>query len=40
MASTQAMQGICKARYEAFGCAGQASKITAKALEKMVGFYK
>ncbi len=26
-ASTQAMQDICKARYEAFGCAGQASKI-------------
>ncbi|GMQ89967.1 MAG: fructose-bisphosphate aldolase class II [Gammaproteobacteria bacterium] len=26
-ASTQAMQDICKARYEAFGCAGQVSKI-------------
>ncbi len=26
-ASTQAMQEICKARYEVFGCAGQASKI-------------
>ena len=25
--ATKAMKGICKARYEAFGCAGQASKI-------------
>ena len=38
--STKAMSGICKSRYEAFGCAGHASKITAKSLEKMVDFYK
>jgi fructose-bisphosphate aldolase class II len=38
--STKAMAGICKARYEAFGCAGHASKITAKSLEKMIDFYK
>ncbi len=34
-ASTEAMRGICKARYEAFGCAGHASKITPVSLEKM-----
>ncbi len=34
-ASTEAMRGICKARYEAFGCAGNASKITPISLEKM-----
>jgi fructose-bisphosphate aldolase class II len=39
-ASTAAMSDICKARYEAFGCAGHASKITAKSLEKMIDFYK
>jgi fructose-bisphosphate aldolase class II len=39
-ASTAAMKDICKARYEAFGCAGHASKISAKSLEKMIGFYK
>jgi len=38
--STKAMMEICKARYEAFGSAGHASKITAKSLETMVGFYK
>jgi len=38
--ATKAMAGICKARYEAFGCAGHASKIKAKSLEEMVGFYK
>jgi fructose-bisphosphate aldolase class II len=38
--STAAMMGICKARYESFGCAGHASKITAKSLETMVGYYK
>jgi fructose-bisphosphate aldolase class II len=38
--STKAMAGICKARYEAFGCAGHASKITAKSLEKMIDYYK
>src|SRR5210317_1302632 len=40
MASTSAMKEICKARYEAFGCAGNASKITPISLEKMVDFYK
>jgi len=35
-----AMKDICKARYEAFGCAGQASKIKPMALEKMAGRYK
>ncbi len=39
-ASTEAMKGICKARYEAFGSAGHASSITAKSLETMVSFYK
>ena len=38
--STVAMKEICKARYEAFGCAGNASKITPVSLEKMVDFYK
>jgi fructose-bisphosphate aldolase class II len=37
--STKGMMQICKARYEAFGCAGHASKITAKSLEVMVDFY-
>jgi len=37
--STKAMKEICKARYEAFGCAGNASKIKPISLEKMVGFY-
>jgi fructose-bisphosphate aldolase class II len=37
--STKGMKEICKARYEAFGCAGNASKITPVSLEKMVGFY-
>lgn len=39
-ASTAAMQAICKARYEVFGCAGHASKIKAKSLETMISFYK
>jgi fructose-bisphosphate aldolase class II len=38
--STKAMAEICKARYEAFGCAGHASKIKATSLEDMVNFYK
>lgn len=38
--STAAMKGICKARYEAFGCAGNASKIKPMSLEKMIGYYK
>ena len=39
-ASTAAMKDICKARYEAFGCAGHASKIKAKSLESMISYYK
>jgi len=38
--STAGMKAICKARYEAFGCAGNASKITPVSLEKMVSFYQ
>lgn len=37
--STKAMSEICKARYEAFGAAGHGSKIRAKSLETMIGFY-
>jgi len=38
-ASTRGMKEICKARYEAFGCAGQASKIKPLSLEAMVKRY-
>jgi fructose-bisphosphate aldolase class II len=38
-ASTQAMSEICKARYEAFNTAGQASKIKAVSLELMTDRY-
>jgi len=38
--STKAMKDICKARYEAFGSAGNASKIKPISLEKMVSYYK
>lgn len=38
--STAAMKSICQARFEAFGCAGHASKITPMSLEKMIGYYK
>ena len=38
--STNAMKEICKARYEAFGCAGQADKIKPVSLEGMIDFYK
>src|SRR5210317_1131508 len=34
-AATKGMMEICKARYEAFGCAGMASKIKPISLEKM-----
>jgi fructose-bisphosphate aldolase, class II len=37
--STKGMKEICKARYEAFGCAGHASKITASSLETMFQLY-
>jgi len=36
----KAAKGICKARYEAFGCAGQASKIKPVPLEKMAERYR
>jgi fructose-bisphosphate aldolase class II len=38
--STEAMKGICVARYEAFGCAGHADKIKVKSLEHMASYYK
>jgi len=34
------MKDICKARYEAFGCAGMADKINPISLENMVARYK
>ncbi len=37
--ATKAMRSICKARFEAFGCAGQASKIKPINLEDMVKRY-
>ncbi|WP_373507441.1 class II fructose-bisphosphate aldolase, partial [Thiocapsa sp.] len=39
IAATKAMKGICKARYEAFGTAGNASKITPMSLEVMTDRY-
>jgi fructose-bisphosphate aldolase, class II len=38
--ATNAMKEICKARFEAFGSAGNADKIKVKSLEEMIGFYK
>lgn len=38
--STGAMKEICKARFEAFGSAGNADKITPISLEGMIDFYK
>jgi fructose-bisphosphate aldolase class II len=38
--STAAMKGICKARFESFGSAGNASKITPVSLEGMINYYK
>ncbi|MFN4262724.1 MAG: class II fructose-bisphosphate aldolase [Thioalkalivibrionaceae bacterium] len=40
IASTKAMKDICKARFEAFGCAGMASKIKPVNLDTMVARYK
>ncbi len=37
--ATKAMKDICKARYEAFGCAGNASKIKPISMEDMVQRY-
>ena len=39
-ASTAGMKDVCKARYEAFGTAGNASKISAVDLEDMVARYQ
>jgi fructose-bisphosphate aldolase class II len=39
-ASRKAMKEICVARYQAFGCAGQASRIKPISLEKMAERYK
>ena len=39
-ASTKGMKEICKARYQSFGCAGQASKIKPMSLEAMVKRYE
>ena len=38
--ATNAMMEICKARYEAFGCTGHASKIKATSLEEMYKRYE
>jgi fructose-bisphosphate aldolase class II len=38
-ASTKGMKEICRARYEAFGCAGNASKIKVLSLEAMTARY-
>ncbi|AHF04749.1 fructose-bisphosphate aldolase [Marichromatium purpuratum 984] len=39
IAATKAMKDICRTRYEAFGTAGNASKITALSLERMTACY-
>jgi fructose-bisphosphate aldolase class II len=38
-AATAAARGICKARFEAFGCSGQAARIKPIALERMAQRY-
>jgi len=38
--ATKGMMEICKARYEAFGCAGHASKIKPLSLEEMYKRYE
>lgn len=37
--ATAGMKGVCKDRFEAFGCAGMASKITPVSLEQMFSRY-
>ncbi len=37
--ATKGMKGICKARYEAFGCSGHAAKIKPIGLEEMSNLY-
>ena len=39
-AARTAARGVCKARFEAFGCAGQASRIRPVPLEQMVARYQ
>jgi len=39
-AARKAAQGVCKARFEAFGCAGQAAKIKPVPLDNMASRYK
>jgi len=39
-AATKAAKDICKARFEAFGCAGQASKLKPVSLDAMVKRYR
>jgi fructose-bisphosphate aldolase, class II len=39
-AATQAARELCKARFEAFGCAGMASKIKSLPLDRMAGRYR
>jgi fructose-bisphosphate aldolase class II len=37
--ATAAARGVCKERFEAFGCAGQAPRIKPVPLEKMAARY-
>jgi fructose-bisphosphate aldolase class II len=39
IAARKAAKGICKARFEAFGCAGKAPSIKGLSLEVMAGRY-
>ncbi|MDQ6991165.1 MAG: class II fructose-bisphosphate aldolase [Mariprofundaceae bacterium] len=39
-AAKDAMKDVCKARFEVFGSAGQASKINVRSLESMISYYK
>ncbi|WP_265920430.1 class II fructose-bisphosphate aldolase [Cupriavidus nantongensis] len=40
LAAKKGARGVVKLRFEAFGCAGQAGRIKAVALEKMAGLYR
>jgi fructose-bisphosphate aldolase class II len=40
IAARDAAQGVCRARFEAFGCAGQADRIRPLPLEAMVRRYR
>jgi fructose-bisphosphate aldolase class II len=39
LAAKKAARGICKARFEAFGCAGQASRIKPLSMDAMAARY-